>query len=202
MATMSVTQALAELKLLKKRLDHGLCDAQWVKIATKTTPVNVEKFTVAAKASLQSYTALCDRYTRLKSAIVKANAETRVKIGSWEGTVADAIEFKRSIEFKKSLLESMKEQLVNVREHYEAEQGQLTSRLERLLASELGKDVRTNPETITALTTTFRENNRVELVDPLDLATHVKELEEEIDSFETNVDWVLSEANGRTMIVS
>jgi hypothetical protein len=201
MATMSVTQALAELKLLKKRLDHGLYDAQWVKIATKTTPVNVEKFTVAAKASLQSYTALCDRYVRLKSAIVKANAETRVKIGSWEGTVADAIEFKRSIEFKKSLLESMKEQLVSVREHYESEQGQLTTRLERLLTSELGKDVRTNPETITALTTSFRENNRVELIDPLDLATHVKTLEEEIDSFETNVDWVLSEANGRTMIV-
>jgi hypothetical protein len=202
MATMSVTQALAELKLLKKRLDHGLYDAQWAKIATKTTPVNVEKFTVAAKASLQSYTALCDRYMRLKSAIVKANAETRVKIGSWEGTVADAIEFKRSIEFKKNLLESMKEQLVSVREHYESEQGQLTTRLERLLTSELGKDVRTNPETITALTTSFRENNRVELIDPLDLATHVKTLEEEIDSFETNVDWVLSEANGRTMIVS
>jgi hypothetical protein len=201
MATMSVTQALAELKLLKKRLDHGLYDAQWVKVATKTTPVNVEKFTTAAKASLQSYTALCDRYMRLKSAIVKANAETRVKIGSWEGTVADAIEFKRSIEFKKSLLESMKEQLVSVREHYESEQGQLTTRLERLLASELGKDVRTNPETITALTTSFRENNRVELIDPLDLATHVKALEEEIDSFETNVDWVLSEANGRTMLV-
>jgi hypothetical protein len=94
----------------------------------------------------------------------------------------------------------MKEQLVSVRAQYESEQGQLTSRLERLLASELGKDVRTNPETITALTNTFRENNRVELVDPLDLATHVRVLEEEIDSFETNVDWVLSEANGRTMI--
>jgi predicted nuclease with TOPRIM domain len=200
MSTMSVTQALAELKLLKKRLDHGLYDAQWTKIATKTAPVNVDKFTIAAKASLQSYTDLCDRYTHLKSAIVKANAETRVKIGSWEGTVADAIEFKRSIEFKKSLLESMKEQLVSVRAQYESEQGQLTSRLERLLASELGKDVRTNPETITALTNTFRENNRVELVDPLDLATHVKVLGEEIDSFETNVDWVLSEANGRTMI--
>jgi hypothetical protein len=91
MATMSVTQALAELKLLKKRLDHGLYDAQWTKIATKTTPVNVEKFTIAAKASLQSYTDLCDRYTHLKSAIVKANAETRVKIGSWEGSVGVAI---------------------------------------------------------------------------------------------------------------
>jgi len=40
----------------------------------------------------------------------------------------------------------------------------------------------------------------VELVDPLDLVKMAKELSDEIDSFETNVDWVLSEANGKTMI--
>jgi hypothetical protein len=37
-------------------------------------------------------------------------------------------------------------------------------------------------------------------VDPLDLATRTRELEEEIESFETNVDWVLSETNGKTLI--
>jgi hypothetical protein len=40
----------------------------------------------------------------------------------------------------------------------------------------------------------------VELVDPLDLAGRTKELEDEIESFETNVDWVLSETNGKTLI--
>lgn len=197
---MSITQALAELKLLRKRLDSGLYSVQWTQVSTKTSPVNVDKFTTAAKASLQSYTDLYKRFVGLKTAIVRANATTQVKVGSWEGSIADAIEYKRSIEFKKSLLDSMKEQLTQVRVQYDQEQARLNDRLERLLTSELGKDVRTNPETITALTNTFRENNRVELIDPLDLASQIKQLEDDIDSFETNIDWVLSEANGRTMI--
>jgi hypothetical protein len=60
--------------------------------------------------------------------------------------------------------------------------------------------VKTNPETITALTTSFRDNNKVELVDPLDLSAKIVSLEEELDSFETNVDWVLSESNAVTRI--
>lgn len=200
MSSMSVTQALAELKLVRKRLDSGLRHAEWASVATKTHPVNAEKFEKDANASLQSYTDLYTRYIKLKTAIVRANAATRVKVGSWEGSVADAIEYKRCIEFKKTLLESLRDGLTQARSEYEQEQAQVANRLERLLASELGKDVRTNPETITALTTSFRANNPVELVDPLNTAKRIKELEEEIDSFETNVDWVLSEANGRTLI--
>ena len=44
------------------------------------------------------------------------------------------------------------------------------------------------------------ETNKIELVDPMDLKKMATELDEEIDVFETNVDWVLSEANGKTMI--
>jgi hypothetical protein len=76
----------------------------------------------------------------------------------------------------------------------------LERRLDGLLSSELGKDVKTNPETITALRQSFMETNKVEIVDPLDLVKMAKELGDEIDSFETNVDWVLSEANGKTLI--
>lgn len=200
MSSMSITQALAELKLLRKRLDRELYNVEWTKVSTKIRPVDVEKFTVSTKALLQSYTDLTKRYVSLKTAIVRANASTQVKVGNWEGSIADAIEYKKSIEFKKSLLESMKDDLTNIRESYNEQKERINTRLDVLLSSELGKDVRTNPETITALTNSFRENNPVELIDPLDLATQIKQLEEEINSFETNIDWVLSEANGRTMI--
>jgi exonuclease VII small subunit len=143
---------------------------------------------------------LVKRRDSIKRAIVLANASTKVKIGSWEGTIAEAIEHKRSIEYQQNLLESMKNQLQEARKLYESTKSALDSRLERLLQSELGKDVKTNPETLSALTNTFRANNKVDLVDPLDLATKVAELEEEISNFETNVDWVLSEANGKTTI--
>lgn len=198
--TISVTQALAELKLLDKRINKALEYVMWADVKTKSHPVDIEKFAKTVRAEYQSFTDLVKRRDTLKRAVVMANATTRVKVGSWEGTVAEAIEYKTSIAYKKRLLEEMQSQLYRANAKFQEQQEAVDARLEKLLHSELGKDVKTSPETITALTNSFRENNKVELVNPLDLATCVRELEEEIEAFETNVDWVLSETNGKVLI--
>lgn len=197
---MSVTQGLAELKMLDKRIGTHLKHLRWTDVSTESNRVDAEKLKARAEAEYQSYMDLVKRRDSIKRAIVLSNATTRVKVGEWEGTVAEAIEHKSSIEYKRRLLESMKEQLQETRAKYESAKSALDTRLERLLQSELGKDVKTNPDTLAALTTTFRNQNKVDLVDPLDLATKVSTLEEEITSFETNVDWVLAEANGKTTV--
>lgn len=196
----SITQALAELKLLDKRINKALDNVTWADVKTKSRPIDTEKFAKTVKAEYQSFTDLVKRRDTIKRAVVKANASTRVKVGTWEGTVAEAIEYKMSIFYKKRLLDTMRAQLLKAKETFSSQQEAVDGRLEKLLHSELGKDVKTSPETITALTNTFRENNKVELVDPLDLATQALALEEDIEEFETNVDWVLSETNGKTMI--
>ncbi len=198
--TMSITQGLAELKLLDKRIQTHLKHLKWADVSTESNRVDVEKLKARATAEYQSYMDLVKRRDSIKKAIVMANASTKVKVGNWEGTIAEAIEHKRSIEYQESLLESMKTQLQDARKAYESTKSGLDTRLERLLQSELGKDVKTNPDTLAALTNTFRANNKVDLVDPLDLATKIAELEEEVTNFQTNVDWVLSEANGKTTI--
>ena len=197
---MSITQALAELKLLDKRIQKALDHVEWADVKSKSNPIDSEKFTRTARAEFQSFADLVKRYDTIKRAVVLSNATTRVRVGTWEGTVAEAIEYKRSIFYKRRLLDVMKNQLFTAKELYKTQQEAVDARLEKLLHSELGKDVKTSPETITALTNTFRENNKVEIVDPLDLAARTRELEEEIESFETNVDWVLSETNGKTLI--
>jgi hypothetical protein len=200
MQSMSITQGLAELKLLDKRLQHHLKSIRWVDVSMQGNHIDTDKLKSKSEAEYQSYMDLVKRRDSIKRAIVLANASTRVKVAEWEGTIAEAIEHKRSIEYKTTLLESMKKHLQEVRAQYETAKGQMDGRLERLLQSELGKDVKTNPDTLKALTNSFRENNKVELIDPLDLATKIASLEEEISCFETNVDWVLSEANGKTTI--
>lgn len=198
---MSVTQALPELKLLEKRIDKVMDSIEsWCKVSHNGAPVEKDKHKKETEAQLQSFQDLLKRRDAIKRSIILSNARTKVKIGQWEGTVAEAIEYKSSIRFKRNLLDSMKSALQQKRNEYEAMKAQVDGRLERLLQSELGKDVKTNPETITALTNSFRENNKVELVDPLDLAARVQALEDELDAFETNVDWVLSESNGKTVI--
>jgi hypothetical protein len=202
MATqMSVTQALPELKLLNRRIEKLMTNVyNWCKVSHNGAPVDKEKHKTETQSQLQSFNDLVNRRNVIKRAIILSNAQTIVKVGNWEGTVAEAIEYKHSIDTKREILRTMKDSLSTAREEYERMKGQVDGRLERLLQSELGKDVKTNPETIHALTTTFRENNKVELIDPLDLASKITTLEEEIDTFETNVDWVLSESNGKTLI--
>ena len=198
---MSVTQGLAELKLLDKRLTKELSYLEWVAVSSKKKHVDEATLKKAAESEYQSYMDLVKRRDTIKRAIVLSNATTPVSIGTiWTGTVAEAIEHKSSLLYKKRLVEKMKDHLLKVTSEYEQLVDDIAARLDRLMTSELGKDVRTNPETVAALTASFRETNKVELVDPLHLSEKVKALEKEIDLFETNVDWVLSEANGKTMI--
>ena len=196
----SITQALAELKLLDKRIQKALDSVTWADVKTKSHPIDADKFSRNVHAEYQSFLALVQRRDVMKRAVVSSNAATQVKVGKWEGTVAEAIEYKTSIHYKKQLLDTMRMQLLTAKAQFTSQQESVDARLEKLLHSELGKDVKTSPETITALTNSFRENNKVELVDPLDLSARTRELEEEIESFETNVDWVLSETNGKTLI--
>ena len=201
MAQMSITQGLAELKLLDKRLSKRLDQISWIAVSTKNKKVDAEELKKTAQSEYQSYMDLVQRRDMIKRAIIVSNATTTVTIGkTWKGTVAEAIEHKSSLVYKKKLLEKMKQNTMLANEEYQNAVDEMTSRLDKLLSSELGKDIKTNPETITFLSESFQEKNKVERLDPLSLGTKIKELEEEIDSFETNVDWVLSEINGKTMI--
>jgi len=200
MPEMSVTQGLAELKLLDKRINKGLGYVEWAVVRTKANKVDEVELKKTSLSEYQSYMDLVKRRDNIKRAIVLSNAQAKVNIGKWVGTVAEAIEHKSSITYKKALLEKIKQNRTTVESEYKRFVAALSDRLDTLLGSELGKDVKTNPETIAALTAGFMETNKVEIVDPLDLMKMSRELEDEIDSFESNVDWVLSEANGKTMI--
>jgi len=197
---MSVTQGLSELKLVRNRLESGVEHAKFVVLKKKRDLIDPTAFSAQTISGYQSIMDLLARYNRIKSQIVQSNAATNVTIAGQEYTVADAVERKRSIEYEKTLLAKMKRHWERVREefteHSEAEQ----ARVDRLVTTELGKESRTNVEVVSNLTETFLAQNRAEILDPLNLAERIKTLEKQIEEFETQVDWVLSEANGRTLI--
>jgi len=199
-ASMSITQALARLKLLRKRIDNSIGDGEFIKMKTKRASFDVDEFTRHAKGSYQSFKDLLTLYNTIKSAIVISNAMTNVSIGGKAYTVAEAVERKRSIEFEKHLLDQMRSQYNSVQRAFEAHQVAEQARVERLLSVELGKDAKTNPETIKILSDSFLAENKATIVDPLHLEALIKGMSEEIELFETTVDYTLSESNGKTMI--
>jgi hypothetical protein len=207
---MSITQGLAELKLLDRRIKNLIEDNynepdgpycfRFIAVSTKTNQVDAEKMKKDALATYQSFNALVKRRDQIKRAIIMKNATTPVRIGTWEGTVAEAIEQKSSMAYKRTLLYSMKKQVAEVTERLKTEQKSVSERLDRLLATEMGKDMKTNPETVAALSASFETNNKITLLDPLESGKVINALEDEIETFTTNVDWVLSEANSKTLI--
>lgn len=197
---MSVTQALAELKLLRNRFESCLEDAQFITLKTKARHVDVAKFGVTARASYQSYRDLLSRYNRIKAAIVASNATAKVTVAGREYTLAEAVERKRTIRTERDCLRKMQEQWQQVQSEYEAHQNEQQLRVDRLMMQELGKDKQTNVDVAKSLQEAFLESNKAEVVDPLKLEELIREYKKELEDFETNVDWVLSESNGRTMV--
>jgi hypothetical protein len=198
--TMSITQALAEVKLLKKRLEKTGRYTKYVALKTKTNNVDVEDFTKTAKANFQSFKDLLNRYNVIRSAIVVSNATASVTIGGKTYTIAEAVERKRSIETEEDMLQGLQNEWKHVKEEAEKHQRTQQERLDKLLLQELGKDSKTNVEVIQSLTDSFMRNNKADIIDPLGLEAVIRQMNDDIEAFKTNVDWVLSESNGKTQI--
>jgi len=199
-SSISIAQALSELKLLRRRMDNALAGEHFIMLKRKRDNVDAVRFATEATAAYQSFTDLFSRYNAMKAAIVQSNAVTEVTIAGTKYTVAAAVERKRTIDIEKSLLETMRRQHTAVQREFEEHRKAEQIRVERLLQAELGKDTKTNVDTVTSLMETFLAQNSAEILDPLGLAARIAALSKSIEEFETKVDWVLSESNGRTMI--
>ena len=199
-SSISIAQALSELKLLRRRMDNALAGEHFIMLKRKRDNVDATRFATEATAAYQSFTDLFSRYNAMKAAIVQSNAVTEVTIAGTKYTVAAAVERKRTIDIEKSLLETMRRQHTAVQREFEEHRKAEQIRVERLLQAELGKDTKTNVDTVTSLMETFLAQNSAEILDPLGLAARIAALSKSIEEFETKVDWVLSESNGRTMI--
>ena len=200
MSDISVSQALAELKLLRKRIQNVTTHSVFTVLKKKRDLLDTTKFSSEALGSYRSYKDLLARYNAIKAAIVLSNATTMVSIDGVNYTVADAVERKKTIEMEKEMLKTMQLQYDMVHRDYDNHTATENARVERLIQTELGKDTKTNVEVIQQLSETFLAQNKAEIVDPLNLADKIRDLNKSIENFETKVDWVLSESNGKTTI--
>jgi hypothetical protein len=197
MTTISITEALVELKLLHKRIDKAIVNGCFV---THSTAGVVNDPNCEAEAKFQSVMDLIKRREKVKAGIMKSNSETIVKINSEEMTVAEAIEKKNSIGYLKSFLYQLRQQLHNNRDAVEEDNEEANRRLDELLRVTFGKEGQRKTSEIKAVTDSFWEANKSELIDPLDIQKRIDELDEYIDEFEARVDLTLAESNAKTTI--
>ncbi|MGM7635251.1 hypothetical protein [Bacillus sp. Hm123] len=200
----SITRALAELKLLDKRIHSTMNSTPLIQYHVGNKPVSgfasVKEFEEKARASYQSTLALIKRRNAIKSAIVLSNAKTNVEIAGHTYTVAEAIERKTSIQYEQELLQKMKHEFSSVTDDVEAINAEVKEQLDRQLEVLYGREAKLKVEESNELTKSYREKHEAKIVDPLKLRDEYEQLEKKIDEFLTEVDFVLSTSNTLTEI--
>jgi flagellar biosynthesis chaperone FliJ len=207
MAVITVTDALAELTLLSKRIESARVALE---NGTLVTVVEVGKvptgfksrdeYEVNAKAALQRVNALIDRRRTIKRAIVLSNASTHVTVAAQEMTVAEVIEMKNFITYYEAILETMHSAYTQTRNQYEKAKARVRERLDKLALEVLGKNEVVNSEQYQSLVDSFMAREGVELLDPTNLAGEIERRQTFIEEFKSMCDRVLSISNATTSI--
>jgi hypothetical protein len=204
MEEITITRALAELKLLDSRINKKTSESDFAFLLSKKNKnnLNTDTLTTNAKASFQSIVDLIKRRQTLKSAIILSNAHTRVKLNGEDLTVAEVIECKQLVDLYKGLLLKLKQNRETVVNQVERNNQQLELDLQKLLEINFGKssNAKTNTDDIENISKTYREQNKSEMLDCVNIDSKIKEVEELINKYETETNFVLSESNATTKI--
>ena len=197
MVKQSITRALAELKLYDKKINDKTRAFNFgcVKTPTMNYPSGKtrEQYVLDEQGALKSIQDLIDNRSKLKTAIMVSNATTTVTIGGVKMTVAAAIEQKQSIGYKLNLLQKLQRAALELTTSYNRTNEEYQKRLDVLLKDKKGSDIKTAQDAFDGL-------NKPELIDTIGYEQVIKDLADAIDTFNTEVDFVLSESNAKTEI--
>lgn len=204
---MTVTDALAELTLLEKRINSARADldknALITFVAVGQVPTGYksrEDYQTKARASLQKVDALIARRRVIKRAIVLSNAAVTVTVANEEMTVAEAIEMKNFIAYYEEVLSTMHSGYKQTLSQYERAKTTVQERLDKLALEVLGKNANVSDDRYQSLADSFLAREGLELLDPTNLAEEIDRRQNFIDEFKSTVDRVLSISNARTAI--
>jgi len=203
----TVTRGLAELKLLDSRINKKIFGNQFVSAYKKSSgkidgAVVLQDFEKNVQSNFASIIDLIERRKKIKEAIVKSNANTIVEINNKKMTVASAIERKESIQYEKNLLEEFQTQFSQAKSQMNKYNDEMYEKLDELLMVSFGKDgkQKVDESEIKSISKPYIEQNEWVLADPLQIEEKIKQLEEDIDGFLTEVDYALSISNATTFI--
>ena len=204
-ATMTVHEALAELKMLDHRILKAIENANFA-VVNKHANTRIDGKTVATfvEDAGSAYQRICDLTARrkaIKHALSLSNAVTKVSIAGKEYTVAEAIEMKRSgMELKKSLLCTLEAQLNQARRAVEKANHELAEKADLYVTGLFGSKEKVSGAEASTVREAYITANTAEVVALHGIETKMEALNAEVAAFESEVDSRLSISNALTTI--
>lgn len=205
----SVTRALSEIKMLDKRINDKISLTGFVALSRgrndQATVVGsnntVDYVENKIHSDVQQLQALITRRRMLKSLVAESNAKTKVVINNIEHVVQDAIEYKTSIKYETSVHERMVNQYRAAISERERQNVALNQKIETAVAQAYGNEKgKVTEDQYLAVAKPRLDEGEYNLIDPLNLEEQIKRQADQLNNFLTEIDFVLSESNARTMI--
>lgn len=205
--TMTVHQALAELKILDSRISKAIDGGTYLAVKRhcdkKISGVDTKEFCdTVIKASFDSATSLMSRRNAIKRAVVKSNAITTVEVAGATYTVAEAIEMNNhGIAFEQQLLDRIRDSYtIAVSEVNRNSGAVIQQKAENYINGLYGGKDKVDADAAKAQMQAYIDANSYELVDPLDVKRVMQNLDDYIAAFTAEVDSALSVSNAITKI--
>lgn len=203
--TMTIHQALSELKMLDNRIADKINMAAFAvankhsngKIAGKT----IDEFVDDAARAYQSITDLLNRRKAIRNALSQSNAVTKITVGGKEYTVAEAIEMKKTgMGNYRSLLFTMTEQLNNAKNAVARENGRVDDKADQYVTGLLGTKEKVASAEAEVLRKAYVDANTYDVVTFKGMQDFIQQLSDEVAAFESEVDAKISVSNALTSI--
>lgn len=203
---MTVHKALAEIKILKDRIQNEIYNSVFVSCKknsqSKISGMDVGEYEKTITGFYDKDVALMNRLEAIQRAVMLSNATTKVTVNDKECTVAEAICMKNNgMVHRKQMLDKMEQQLAQAQVKTNKENESLESKSENYVTGLFGqKEGKTSTDEVTKAKQQYVDLNTWSLVDPINIADRIRVLRDEIASFEAEVDSVLSTSNALTTV--
>ena len=203
--TMTVHGALAELKMLDKRIESKIDGAKFA-FTNKTTNTKVggkdlKKVVEDMNSAYDSIVDLICRRAAIRKALSASNAMTRVVIAGKEYSVAEAIEMKRSgVAVLGDLLSAMTLQRSVAQDDAKRVNDKLGDKADAQVASIYGTKEKVTTAEAMSMREAYISANTMDVVTIDKLDEKIEKLDMEISEFYRNVDVALSVSNATTTI--
>jgi hypothetical protein len=207
--TMTVHEALCELKIISSRIYEAI--NQTFVVPNKNTSKNVngvpvENVIETFKSRYQKVTDLIKRRNAIKKAVTLSNATATVVIEGVTYTVAEAIEMNNSgITYKEQLRDELLKQYNAAQREVKVKNSEAEVKADKYIADTFGREAqngtsKSDAAAIEDARAAYLNSISYGIIDPINVAKKIEELEEEISKFKTKVNSALSVSNATTTI--
>lgn len=206
--TLSVQEALNELKVLDARIQRKISNGNFTAVASGDKIINPtsiretpDKFSEKSSSEIQSIISLINYRHALKASVLQSNSVTKVTINGKEMTVAQAIDYKTSSESETHLLRTLSNEFAlsqKYADNFNAKVDKETLEKENQL---LGNDKNAkDSEAVLKVLHEQAEARKAQVLSPKfkddkSITDYISDKTDELDKFTQQIDFALTASN-------